>query len=57
MNHYVLDYHKDVASTVFPQARQVIRFFEKYYGEPTKSYGYWMTSKKNDFSCFNEAWM
>ncbi len=26
MNHYVLDYHKDVASTVFPQARQVIRF-------------------------------
>ena len=37
MNHYVLDYHKDVASTVFPQARQVIRFFEKYYGD----YQFW----------------
>ncbi|MDP6500841.1 MAG: M1 family metallopeptidase [Candidatus Marinimicrobia bacterium] len=37
MNHYVLDYHKQVASTVFPQARKVIRFFEKYFGD----YQFW----------------
>ena len=37
MNHYVLDYHKEVASTVFPQARKVIRFFEKNFGD----YQFW----------------
>ena len=37
MNHYVLDYHKEVASTVFPQARNVIRFFEKNFGD----YQFW----------------
>ena len=37
LNHYVLDYHKEVASTVFPQARKVIRFFEKNFGE----YQFW----------------
>ncbi len=33
MNHYVLDYHKEVAETVFPQARKVIRFFEDKFGD------------------------
>ena len=37
LNHYVLDYHKEVASTVFPQARKVIRFFEKNFGD----YQFW----------------
>ncbi len=37
MNHFVLDYHKQVASTVFPQARKVIRFFENYFGD----YQFW----------------
>jgi len=37
MNHFVLDYHKQVASTVFPQARKVIRFFENYFGD----YPFW----------------
>jgi aminopeptidase N len=37
LNHFVLDYHKEVASTVFPQARKVIRFFEKYFGD----YQFW----------------
>ena len=37
LNHYALDYHKEVASTVFPQARRVIRFFEKYFGD----YQFW----------------
>ncbi|MEA1882536.1 MAG: M1 family metallopeptidase [Candidatus Marinimicrobia bacterium] len=37
MNHFVLDYHKEVASTVFPQARKVIRFFERYFGD----YQFW----------------
>lgn len=37
MNHYVLDYHKEVASTVFPQARKVIRFFERNFGD----YQFW----------------
>ena len=37
MTHYVLDYHKEVASTVFPQARKVIRFFEKNFGD----YQFW----------------
>ena len=37
LNHFVLDYHKAVASTVFPQARKVIHFFEKYFGD----YQFW----------------
>jgi len=37
MNHFVLDYHKEVASTVFPQARKVIRFFEDKFGD----YQFW----------------
>ena len=37
LNHYVLDYHKEVASIVFPQARKVIRFFEKNFGD----YQFW----------------
>ena len=37
--------------------KKVNENFEKYYGEPRESYGYWMTSKKNDFSCYNEAWI
>ncbi len=37
--------------------KKVNENFEKYYGYPNESYGYWMTSKKNDFSCYNEAWI
>lgn len=37
MNHYVLDYHNEVASTVFPQARKVLRFFENNFGD----YQFW----------------
>ena len=33
LNHYVLDYHEEVARNHFPQAKQVIRFFEKYFGD------------------------
>ena len=42
MDHYVLDYHKEVASTVFPQARKVIRFFENYFGD----YQFWADGYK-----------
>tara|TARA_Y100001980_G_C14555088_1_gene342910 strand:- start:1254 stop:2906 length:1653 start_codon:yes stop_codon:yes gene_type:complete len=33
MNHYVLDYNKELASNYFPQAKEVIRFYEKYFGD------------------------
>ena len=33
MNHYVLDYNKEVAQNYFPQSKEVIRFYEKYFGE------------------------
>jgi len=33
LNHYVLDYHEEVARNHFSQAKEVIRFFEKYFGE------------------------
>ena len=33
LNHYVLDYHQDVARNHFPQAKKVIRFFEEYFGD------------------------
>ena len=33
LNHYVLDYHEEVARNHFTQAKKVIRFFEKYFGD------------------------
>ena len=33
MNHYVLDYHKEVAGSVFSQARKIIHFFENRFGD------------------------
>lgn len=33
LNHYVLDYHEEVAKNHFSQAREVIHFFEKYFGD------------------------
>ena len=33
INHYVLDYNKDVAKNYFQQAKEVIRFYEKYFGD------------------------
>ena len=33
LNHYVLDYHEEVARNHFKQAKTVIRFFEKYFGD------------------------
>ena len=33
INHYVLDYNKDVAENYFKQAKEVIRFYEKYFGD------------------------
>ena len=33
LNHYVLDYHEEIARNHFKQAKMVIRFFEKYFGD------------------------
>lgn len=33
LNHYVLDYNKELASNFFPQSKEVIRFYEKYFGD------------------------
>jgi aminopeptidase N len=33
MNHYVLDYNKEVGQNYFPQSKEVIRFYEKYFGD------------------------
>ena len=33
MNHYVLDYNSELASNFFPQSKEVIRFYEKYFGD------------------------
>ncbi len=33
MNHYVLDYNEELASNFFPQSKEVIRFYEKYFGD------------------------
>ncbi len=33
MNHYVLDYNKELASNYFVQSKEVIRFYEKYFGD------------------------
>ena len=32
MNHYVLDYNKELASNYFTQSKEVIRFYEKFFG-------------------------
>ena len=33
MNHYVLDYNQELASNFFPQSKEVIRFYEEYFGD------------------------
>jgi len=33
MNHYVLDYNKELAENYFTQSKEVIRFYEKYFGD------------------------
>jgi len=33
MEHYVLDYNEEVGKNYFLQAKEVIRFYEKYFGE------------------------
>ena len=33
MDHYVLDYNKQLASNYFPQSKEIIRFYEKYFGD------------------------
>lgn len=33
LNYYVLDYHEEVGRNHFKQAKKIIRFFEKYFGE------------------------
>jgi len=32
-NHYVLDYNEELASNYFQQSKEVIRFYEKYFGD------------------------
>ena len=32
-NYYVLDYNKELASNYFQQSKEVIRFYEKYFGD------------------------
>ena len=33
LHYYVLDYHEQVATNHFKQAKDIIRFFEKYFGD------------------------
>ncbi|MEK9993396.1 MAG: M1 family metallopeptidase [Hydrogenophilales bacterium] len=33
MNHYVLDYNEELAANYFTQSKEVIRFYEKYFGD------------------------
>jgi aminopeptidase N len=33
MNHYVLDYNAELASNYFSQSKEIIRFYEKYFGD------------------------
>ena len=33
MNHYVLDYNQELASNYFTQSKEIIRFYEKYFGD------------------------
>ena len=35
MNHYVLDYNRELASNYFTQSKEVIRFYEKYFEHKT----------------------
>ena len=33
MDHYVLDYNRELASNYFTQSKEIIRFYEKYFGD------------------------
>ena len=33
LNHYVLDYNEELASNYFTMSKEVIRFYEKYFGD------------------------
>ena len=33
LNYFVLDYHEEVATNHFKQSKDIIRFFEKYFGD------------------------
>ena len=33
MNHYVLDYNRELAANYFTQSKEIIRFYEKYFGD------------------------
>ena len=33
MDHYVLDYNSELASNYFKQAKEIIRFYEKFFGD------------------------
>ena len=33
LNHYVLDYNEELAANYFTQSKEVIRFYEKYFGD------------------------
>jgi len=33
MDHYVLDYNEEVAQNYFVQSKEIIRFYEKYFGD------------------------
>ena len=33
MNHYVIDYNEELASNYFQQSKEIIRFYEKYFGD------------------------
>ena len=33
MDHYVLDYNQELASNYFTQSKEIIRFYEKYFGD------------------------
>ena len=33
INHYVLDYNEEIAKNYFPQAKEVLRFYEKHFGD------------------------
>ena len=42
MDHYVLDYNEEIGKNYFLQAKEVIRFYEKYFGE----YQWWSDGYK-----------
>tara|TARA_Y100000748_G_C15482984_1_gene483605 strand:- start:155 stop:1807 length:1653 start_codon:yes stop_codon:yes gene_type:complete len=33
LNHYVLDYNRELGSNYFQQSKEIIRFYEKYFGD------------------------